>query len=31
MLPLGIFLGIGAVVSVIAGSRIIVWYVSQFK
>src|SRR6266849_508433 len=31
MLPFGIFLGIGAVVSLIAGTRIIEWYVSQFK
>jgi leader peptidase (prepilin peptidase)/N-methyltransferase len=31
MLPFGIFLGIGAVVSLIAGARIIEWYVSQFK
>jgi leader peptidase (prepilin peptidase) / N-methyltransferase len=31
MLPFGIFLGIGAVVSLIAGPRIIEWYVSQFK
>ena len=31
MLPFGIFLGIGAVVSLLAGARIIAWYVSQFK
>ena len=31
MLPFGIFLGIGAVVSLLAGTRIIDWYVSQFK
>ena len=31
MLPFGIFLGIGAVVSLLAGTRIIQWYVSQFK
>ena len=31
MLPFGIFLGIGAVVSLLAGTRIIAWYVSQFK
>ena len=31
MLPFGIFLGIGAVVSLLAGARIIEWYVSQFK
>src|SRR5713101_4043183 len=31
MLPFGIFLGIGAVVSLIAGTRVIEWYASQFK
>jgi len=31
MLPFGIFLGIGAVVSLLAGTRIIEWYLSQFK
>jgi len=31
MLPFGIFLGIGAVVSLLTGTRIIAWYVSQFK
>jgi leader peptidase (prepilin peptidase)/N-methyltransferase len=31
MLPFGIFLGIGAVVSLLAGTRIIEWYASQFK
>jgi leader peptidase (prepilin peptidase)/N-methyltransferase len=31
MLPFGIFLGIGAVVSLLAGARIIAWYLSQFK
>ena len=31
MLPFGIFLGIGAVVSLLAGTRLIAWYVSQFK
>jgi leader peptidase (prepilin peptidase)/N-methyltransferase len=31
MLPFGIFLGIGAVVSLLAGTRIIDWYVSQFR
>jgi len=31
MLPFGIFLGIGAVVSLLAGTRIIAWYLSQFK
>jgi leader peptidase (prepilin peptidase)/N-methyltransferase len=30
MLPFGIFLGIGAVVSLVAGSRLIAWYLSQF-
>ena len=31
MLPFGIFLGIGAVASLLAGTRIIAWYFSQFK
>lgn len=31
MLPFGIFLGIGAVVSLLAGTRIIHWYLSQYK
>jgi leader peptidase (prepilin peptidase)/N-methyltransferase len=31
MLPFGIFLGIGAVVSLLAGTRIIDWYLSQYK
>ncbi|MBA2339167.1 MAG: prepilin peptidase [Pyrinomonadaceae bacterium] len=30
MLPFGIFLGIGALVSLLYGSRIIAWYVGQF-
>ncbi|HEU5238536.1 MAG TPA: prepilin peptidase [Pyrinomonadaceae bacterium] len=31
MLPFGIFLGIGAIVSLLFGSKIIHWYVSQFQ
>ena len=31
MLPFGIFLGIGAVVSLLVGTRIVEWYGSQFK
>ena len=31
MLPFGIFLGIGAVVSLLAGTRIVEWYGSQFR
>src|SRR6266853_3998141 len=31
MLPFGIFLGIGAVVSLLVGTRIIAWYLSQYK
>ena len=31
MLPFGIFLGIGSIVSLLAGSRIIAWYASQFR
>jgi len=30
MLPFGIFLGLGALVSLLVGTRIIRWYVSQF-
>ncbi len=30
MLPFGIFLGIGAIVSLLFGHRIIEWYASQF-
>lgn len=31
MLPFGIFLGIGSIVSLLFGSRIITWYASQFR
>ena len=31
MLPFGIFLGIGSIVSLLIGSRIIDWYASQFR
>jgi leader peptidase (prepilin peptidase)/N-methyltransferase len=31
MLPFGIFLGIGSIVSVLIGARIIAWYASQFR
>ena len=31
MLPFGIFLGIGSIVSLLLGSRIIEWYASQFR
>ena len=31
MLPFGIFLGIGSVVSLLFGARIIAWYASQFR
>jgi leader peptidase (prepilin peptidase)/N-methyltransferase len=31
MLPFGIFLGIGSIVSLLVGSRIIQWYASQFR
>jgi prepilin signal peptidase PulO-like enzyme (type II secretory pathway) len=31
MLPFGIFLGIGAIVSLLLGSPIIRWYGSQFQ
>ena len=31
MLPFGIFLGIGSIVSLLIGSRIIEWYASQFR
>jgi leader peptidase (prepilin peptidase)/N-methyltransferase len=30
MLPFGIFLGIGSIVSLLLGSRIVTWYASQF-
>jgi prepilin signal peptidase PulO-like enzyme (type II secretory pathway) len=30
MLPFGIFLGIGSIVSLLFGSRIIAWYASMF-
>ncbi|MBA3715445.1 MAG: prepilin peptidase, partial [Pyrinomonadaceae bacterium] len=30
MLPFGIFLGLGALVSLLVGTRIVRWYVSQF-
>jgi leader peptidase (prepilin peptidase)/N-methyltransferase len=30
MLPFGIFLGIGSIVSLLFGSRIIAWYAAQF-
>jgi leader peptidase (prepilin peptidase) / N-methyltransferase len=30
MLPFGIFLGIGSIVSLLLGSRIVAWYASQF-
>jgi prepilin signal peptidase PulO-like enzyme (type II secretory pathway) len=30
MLPFGIFLGIGSLVSLLFGTRIIEWYTSQF-
>jgi len=30
MLPFGIFLGIGSIVSLLFGTRIIDWYASQF-
>jgi leader peptidase (prepilin peptidase)/N-methyltransferase len=30
MLPFGIFLGIGAIVSLFLGHRVIEWYASQF-
>ena len=31
MLPFGIFLGIGSIVSLLFGSRIITWYASKFQ
>jgi leader peptidase (prepilin peptidase)/N-methyltransferase len=31
MLPFGIFLGIGSIVSLLIGARIIAWYASQFR
>ena len=31
MLPFGIFLGIGSLVSLLFGARIITWYASQFR
>jgi len=31
MLPFGIFLGIGSIVSLLLGTRIIEWYASQFR
>jgi len=31
MLPFGIFLGIGSIVSLLFGARIITWYASQFR
>jgi leader peptidase (prepilin peptidase)/N-methyltransferase len=31
MLPFGIFLGIGSIVSLLFGSRIITWYASLFR
>jgi leader peptidase (prepilin peptidase)/N-methyltransferase len=31
MLPFGIFLGIGSIISLLAGTRIIQWYASQFR
>jgi leader peptidase (prepilin peptidase)/N-methyltransferase len=31
MLPFGIFLGIGSIVSLLFGTRIIQWYASQFR
>jgi len=31
MLPFGIFLGIGSIVSLLVGTRIIEWYASQFR
>ena len=31
MLPFGIFLGIGSIISLLFGSRIIAWYASQFR
>jgi len=31
MLPFGIFLGIGSIISLLLGSQVIAWYASQFK
>src|SRR5882724_4352492 len=31
MLPFGIFLGVGSIVSLLVGTRIIEWYASQFR
>ena len=31
MLPFGIFLGLGAVVSLLAGAYVVTWYASQFR
>jgi len=31
MLPFGIFLGIGAVISLLAGTGVVTWYASQFR
>jgi len=31
MLPFGIFLGIGAVISLLAGAGVVTWYASQFR
>jgi leader peptidase (prepilin peptidase) / N-methyltransferase len=31
MLPFGIFLGLGAIVSLLAGARVVTWYASQFR
>ena len=31
MLPFGIFLGIGSIVSLLVGTRIIIWYASMFR
>ena len=31
MLPFGIFLGLGAIVSLFAGARVVAWYASQFR
>jgi len=31
MLPFGIFLGIGSIISLLIGTRIIDWYASQFR
>jgi prepilin signal peptidase PulO-like enzyme (type II secretory pathway) len=31
MLPFGIFLGIGSVTSLLAGTRLIAWYATLFR